>query len=57
METALAVSQQVIVMVLIAACGVVLKKAGKITDDLKIEAGDLLILFGKMEVLQKLAEI
>ncbi len=29
----------------------------KITDDLKIEAGDLLILFGKMEVLQKLAEI
>ena len=29
----------------------------KITDDLRVEEGDLLILFGKMEVLHKLAEI
>ena len=43
METALAVSQQVIVMVLIAACGVVLKKAGKITDDLKAPLSNILL--------------
>lgn len=29
----------------------------KITGDLRVEEGDLLILFGKMEVLHRLAEI
>jgi len=29
----------------------------KITGDLRVEEGDLLILFGKMEVLHRLADI